>query len=113
MPETNTNVKERVWPNGKTIQRLLVQYIDVGQLSALDADKFIANMNTAPGWASVIAQLEQQGIAVVNIPVRAGSETRLEMVPVMDDDFDDSSFDIMIHPNPSERTELEYDSEYD
>ena len=98
-------ITEKIWPKGKKIKQLFVRYMDVGQLSPDKADEFVAKINNRPGWKSIIDQLQEQGIAVANVPVRPGSETRLEIIPLEYELDDDGDFEIMI--NPSEECEQE------
>jgi hypothetical protein len=72
------------WPLGKTIRQMLIHYIDVGSLSPNAAKEYVEEMKDDPAYQSVAEQLQAQGVAVLWLPVRPNSATRLESVSLDD-----------------------------
>jgi len=77
------------WPKGKEIRQILLHYVDVGNLSPFKADAFIDRCKDM--MRDIIEQLQEQGVALITIPVRPGCATRMEVMPLIESD---SSFDV-------------------
>lgn len=74
-------MNEELWPEGQIIKSLLIHYIDVGNIPPDSVNEFLEKSKCV-WWKSVVKQLSNQGIAVVKIPVRVDSATRLETCPL-------------------------------
>ena len=69
-----------VWPQDYRVDSVIVQYVDVGNMSASAITSFLYVVNQQ--WSAVIEQLKKQHIAVIQVPVRPNSQTRFEIMHV-------------------------------
>lgn len=69
-----------VWPQDYRVDSVIVQYVDVGNMSASAITSFLDVVNQQ--WSAVIEQLKKQHIAVIQVPVRPNSQTRFEIMHV-------------------------------
>jgi len=64
------------------LKGILVFYIDVGQLPPFKAEAFVERMRDKLNERRMVDRLQKQGYEVMWLPVRPGSNTRIEMVPL-------------------------------
>jgi len=63
-------VKDCLWPQGQLIRKLLVYFIDVGQVPSNSVVEFMSECQKDCGYESVQKQLQRQGVATIWLPVR-------------------------------------------
>ena len=65
------------------IKGVMVFYLDVGQMSPFKAELFLEKVKGQN--IDLVYRLKEQGIETLWIPLRPGSQTRVEMVPLSKD----------------------------
>ena len=77
-------INQPQWPLGQRIRKVLIHYVDIGQLAPSAAKAYIDELKDGMSYRSVVEQLQLQGIAVIWVPVRPNCATRFECL-----DFDE------------------------